>query len=138
MILKPSNGEILIDNESSNNLDLKHWRRSIGYISQDNVMFNDTIANNICLWSGNINDKSFLRKIERAAKDASIHNFIKSLPEGYFTSIGDRGVRLSGGQRQRIFVTRELFRKPNLLILDEATALLILMSNQMYKKVLII
>ncbi len=122
LILKPSNGEILIDNESSNNIDLYHWRKRIGYISQDNVMFNDTIANNICLWSGNLKDKSFLRKIERVAKDASIHDFIKSLPEGYFTSIGDRGVRLSGGQRQRIFIARELFRKPNLLILDEATS----------------
>ena len=110
--------------KSSSDLNLEDWRSKIGYISQDNVMFDDTIANNICLWSGNINDDNFMDKIKMAAKKASLHKFIVSLPKGYDTNVGDRGIRLSGGQRQRIFIARELFREPRLLILDEATSAL--------------
>ena len=124
LILKPNSGEISIDKISSLDINLKEWRRNIGYISQDNVMFDDTIANNICLWSGNIYDQSFMKKIKNSAEKASLHQFIESLPNGYNTYVGDRGIRLSGGQRQRVFIARELFREPKLLILDEATSAL--------------
>ncbi len=124
LILRPNSGEICIDNISSRDINLNDWRRNIGYISQENVMFDDTIANNICLWSGNIYDDQLMKKIKISAEKASLHQFIESLPNGYNTYVGDRGIRLSGGQRQRVFIARELFREPKLLILDEATSAL--------------
>ena len=75
--------------------------------------------------AGDITSDAELREqVEEAAKEAYAHHFIKDLPNGYQTVVGDRGVRLSGGQRQRLFVARELFKRPNLLILDEATSAL--------------
>ena len=88
-------------------------------------MFDDSIANNICMWKGDPNrDQALMQRVREAARQAHIAHFIEELPQGYATLVGDRGVRLSGGQRQRLFIARELFRKPNLLILDEATSAL--------------
>lgn len=125
MMLKPTKGQVLIDGVSGDRVRLASWREQIGYVSQEIVMFDDTIANNICMWEGDCAHDSALRaRVRLAAQDAYIAEFIETLPEGYQTLVGDRGVRLSGGQRQRLFIARELFRKPNLLILDEATSAL--------------
>ncbi len=118
-------GEISIDGVQADSIDKSSWRRQIGYVSQDTIIFDDTIANNISMWSGDINSsKDCLSKIKEAAAHANILSFIESLPDGFNTLVGDRGILLSGGQKQRIFIARELYRKPNLLILDEATSAL--------------
>ncbi|MEX0450054.1 ABC transporter ATP-binding protein [Spiribacter sp. 221] len=125
LMLKPRAGEVRIDGVPGDQVHLPSWRAQIGYVSQETVVFDDTIANNICMWAGNpAKDEALMARIREAAKRAHIHHHIETLPEGYHTVVGDRGVRLSGGQRQRLFIARELFRKPNLLILDEATSAL--------------
>ncbi|MGF1529111.1 MAG: ABC transporter ATP-binding protein [Candidatus Competibacterales bacterium] len=125
LLLRPQRGQLLIDGTAAEEVDLGSWRRQIGYVAQETVVFDDTLANNICLWAGDIDrDPDLLRRVEEAAQRAHIAPFIQTLPEGYHTVVGDRGVRLSGGQRQRLFIARELFKEPNLLILDEATSAL--------------
>lgn len=125
LMLKPRQGQVLIDGVPGNVIELDSWRSQIGYVSQETVVFDDTIANNICLWAGDPRQDSMLdRRIHEAARQAHIAHFVETLPEGYNTLVGDRGLRLSGGQRQRLFIARELFRRPNLLILDEATSAL--------------
>lgn len=125
LMLKPRSGVVLIDGIPGEQIRLASWRRQIGYVSQEMVVFNDTIANNICMWEGDtLIDSLLMKRVRDAASQAYITNFIDTLPKGYQTMVGDRGVRLSGGQRQRLFIARELFRKPNLLILDEATSAL--------------
>jgi ABC-type multidrug transport system fused ATPase/permease subunit len=125
LMLKPRRGQVLIDGVSGDEIQLASWRRQIGYVSQETVVFDDTVANNICMWEGDTRrDNLLLERVRDAARQAYIAHFIETLPDGYQTIVGDRGVRLSGGQRQRLFIARELFRKPSLLILDEATSAL--------------
>jgi ABC-type multidrug transport system fused ATPase/permease subunit len=122
LMLPPDNGLLRIDGVPYTDIDLNAWRSQIGYVSQETVVFDDTVANNIALWQA---DGAETRaQIEDAARRAYAHHFIKDLPDGYDTVVGDRGVRLSGGQRQRLFIARELYKNPNLLILDEATSAL--------------
>jgi len=116
---EPSEGLIFIDDIPTGSIKKSTWRDQIGYVSQEAIIFDDTIANNISLWQSND-----LNKLRDAAKQANILDFIESLPNGFNTVVGDRGVLLSGGQKQRIFIARELFRKPKVLILDEATSAL--------------
>jgi ABC-type multidrug transport system fused ATPase/permease subunit len=125
LMLKPRLGEVLIDGIPGTGLRLESWRRQVGYVSQETVVFDDSIANNICMWQGDVaSDDELLARVRAAARQAHIADFVESLPDGYQTLVGDRGMRLSGGQRQRLFIARELFREPKLLILDEATSAL--------------
>ncbi|WP_251965227.1 ABC transporter ATP-binding protein [Salinibacter ruber] len=131
LMLKPRTGEIRIDGVPHDEVDLASWRDQIGYVSQETVVFDDTVANNISLWQGDIEEDPALReRVMHAAERAHAHHFIDDLPDGYQTQVGDRGVRLSGGQQQRLFVARELFKQPNLLLLDEATSDLDTASEQ--------
>jgi ABC-type multidrug transport system fused ATPase/permease subunit len=131
LMLRPREGQVLIDGVPGETIRLSSWRQQIGFVSQETVVFDDTIANNICMWQGKIEKDPFLfERVREAARQAHIAHVIESLPDGYNTLVGDRGVRLSGGQRQRLFLARELFKRPNLLILDEATSALDSESEQ--------
>lgn len=122
LLNQTSRGELLIDGISSKEIDKEIWRNQIGYISQDTVIFDDTIKNNITMWSEDSNNT--IEKLNEVAEQANILDFINSLQNGFDTKVGDRGIQLSGGQKQRIFIARELYRKPSTLILDEATSAL--------------
>jgi ABC-type multidrug transport system fused ATPase/permease subunit len=123
LMLRPRKGEVYIDGVPGSEVERSSWRSQIGYVSQETAIFDDTVANNISLWKGDYtSDPDVRQKVEEAARRAYAHNFIMDLPDGYQTVVGDNGVRLSGGQCQRLFVARELYKQPNLLILDEATS----------------
>lgn len=124
LINHPDKGELKIDGVPHFQIKKSTWQNQIGYVSQDTVIFDDTIANNISMWQSKKSKEELYQNIKNAAKQANILDFIESLPDGFDTIVGDRGILLSGGQKQRIFIARELFRKPNLLILDEATSAL--------------
>ena len=131
LMLRPRAGQVLIDGVPGDTIRLSTWRKQIGFVSQETVVFDDSIANNICMWQGDIQEDPFLfERVREAARQAHIAHVIESLPDGYNTLVGDRGVRMSGGQRQRLFLARELFKRPNLLILDEATSALDSESEQ--------
>ena len=113
-------GDIKIDGISLKDLEIESLRKQIGVVTQESILFNDTIENNIAFGLDTI-DKN---KIIEAAKVANAHEFILQQPDGYQTNIGDRGGKLSGGQRQRISIARAILKNPPILILDEATSAL--------------
>jgi ATP-binding cassette, subfamily B, bacterial MsbA len=115
-----SEGEILIDDVSINDYEIKNLRSHISLVSQDVTLFNDTIFNNI---SYGMKDAD-LTSVQEAAKKANAHDFIQAMPDGYSTLAGDDGVLLSGGQRQRIAIARAVLKNSPFLILDEATSAL--------------
>lgn len=113
-----SHGEITIDGINIKELQLKSLRQLMGTVTQESILFNDTIAGNIAFGI----EKYDMDKVMEAAKIANAHEFIIGMEQGYNTNIGDRGGRLSGGQKQRICIARAVFKNPPILILDEATS----------------
>jgi len=115
-----TSGRILIDNRDASEMDLVGLRHLFGIVSQETVLFNDTVFNNISYGTQNASTE----QVKNAAIAANAYEFIEKMPKGFNTVIGERGVTLSGGQRQRLSIARALLRNPPVLILDEATSAL--------------
>ncbi len=125
-----TDGEILIDNTNIQDVTLKSLRTNIGVVQQDVYLFSGTVKENIAYGLKDATDED----IYNAARLAGAHEFIKGLPKGYDTYVGERGVKLSGGQKQRISIARVFLKNPKILILDEATSALDNESEQIVKK----
>lgn len=121
-LIKPSSGLLLIDGIDSREIDLKSYQNKIGYITQEPVIFSDTIFNNVTFWDDKTPEN--FEKFINAVKKASIYDFIMELPEQENTSLGSVGVNLSGGQKQRISIAREFYKNVEIFIMDEATSAL--------------
>jgi subfamily B ATP-binding cassette protein MsbA len=130
---QPQQGEILLDGVPIDDYDLNHFRSHLGWVSQDIVLFNDTVANNIAYACG---DEVDFAAIEAAAEKAYALDFIRQLPKGFDTKVGENGTKLSGGQKQRIAIARAILRNAPILILDEATSALDTESERMIQKAL--
>ena len=122
-LLSPDSGQVLLDGVDYTELDLPSWRSSIGYVTQENVVFNDSLRNNISSWMP-LDGADGEARLREAASTAYLSDVIEASEQGFDGFVGDRGVKLSGGQRQRLAIARELFKRPELLILDEATSAL--------------
>jgi subfamily B ATP-binding cassette protein MsbA len=128
----PQAGCIMIDGEDIRGVTLESLKRNIALVDQETFLFNDSLRNNIRYSHREASDV----EVEAAARQAYADEFINQLPDGYDSSIGDRGVRLSGGQRQRICIARAILRDAPILILDEATSALDTESEAMVQKAL--
>lgn len=113
-------GEILIDGIPIKDLSITHLRALMGIVSQETILFNGTVFDNIAFGMTNVS----MDEVIAAAKVANAHDFITQMPDGYNTNIGDRGIKMSGGQRQRLSIARAVLKNPPILILDEATSAL--------------
>lgn len=116
----PESGRILLDGMEIQKLKLSWLRQQMGLVGQEPVLFNETIRANIAYGKEGATEDEIIA----ATKAANAHNFIHSLPQGYETSVGERGVQLSGGQKQRIAIARAILKDPRILLLDEATSAL--------------
>lgn len=125
-------GEILVDGINIKNLKLTDYRHILGMVTQESVLFNDTVYNNILMG----NPDATKEQVVEAAKIANAHQFISQLPEGYDTNIGDDGNKLSGGQKQRVSIARAVLKNPPIMILDEATSALDTESERLVQNAL--
>lgn len=123
-------GSIKIDGQDIRDLTIESLRRNIGIVQQDNVLFSDSIKENILMGNPQATDE----EVYAAAKAANAHDFIMSFPDGYDTLVGERGVKLSGGQKQRVAIARVFLKNPPILILDEATSALDLESEALIQE----
>ncbi len=128
----PTEGEVKIDGISLRDYELDSVRKHIGVVTQESILFNDTIFNNIAFGMPNINEEQVIQ----AAKIANAHEFIMQSENGYQTKIGERGSKLSGGQRQRLSIARAVLKNPSILILDEATSALDSESEKLVQEAL--
>lgn len=130
----PTSGRILLDGQDIKETDLRKYRSRIAIVQQEPVLYEGSIRDNIALGieDGEPSDE----ELAEACRQANIHDFVSSLPEGLATSCGSHGAQLSGGQRQRIAIARALIRKPRVLLLDEATSALDTHSEQVVKAAL--
>jgi ATP-binding cassette, subfamily B, heavy metal transporter len=117
-LYEPDGGRILLDGAAISQMPLSAVRQAIAVVPQDTVLFHDTIANNI----GFGRNGSTQEEIEEAARLANLHDFVKGLPEGYDTLVGERGLKLSGGERQRVAIARAALKRPRIFVFDEATS----------------
>jgi subfamily B ATP-binding cassette protein MsbA len=129
---QPQQGRILVDDVPLNEFDVISWRAGLGVVNQDTYVFDDTLAANLSYGS----PKPTQTEIAYAAQLACADDFIRTLPDGYETIVGERGTQLSGGQRQRIALARALLRHPEILILDEATNALDATTERAFQRVL--
>ncbi len=125
-------GEITYDGINIKKFTLEELRNQIGIVSQESILFNDTVFNNIAFGVGGVSEEEVIR----AAKIANAHKFIMNLEEGYQTNIGERGNKLSGGQKQRISIARAVLKNPPIMILDEATSALDTESEKLVQEAL--
>jgi subfamily B ATP-binding cassette protein MsbA len=125
-------GGIFIDGIDIRQMIIHNVRGLMGIVSQETILFNDTVFNNIAFGLENVSEE----EVMQAARVANAHEFIERMPDGYYTNIGDRGTKLSGGQRQRISIARAVLRNPPILILDEATSALDTESERLVQQAL--
>jgi subfamily B ATP-binding cassette protein MsbA len=127
---EPTRGRVTVDGVDLREFDLAALRRQIGVVSQEVILFHDTVASNIAFGAGSVD----AARIEDAARTANAHDFIMAMTKGYDTVIGERGLQLSGGQRQRLAIARAVLKNPPFLILDEATSALDTESERMVQE----
>jgi len=121
-LLIPDSGEIRVDGTDLTEIDIRTYQKRIGYITQEAVIFSDTIFNNVTFWSDDNPENE--EKFWRALQEASIDDFVRSLPQGKYAQLGINGILVSGGQKQRLSIARELYKNADIIIMDEATSAL--------------